>query len=264
MSQSVEDINRNASNQEGARSGFLYGNMLDQKRYMFVLDRVQNLKVLDCACGIGWGSYLMAHAGAQSVVGVEISSEAVASARKYYAADNLDFINSPLATAGLPKSHFEVITSFETLEHVERPAEFLSDLRAVARQGATMFLSTPNGYAFKNDGQRPANPFHFNEYTRDEVATMCESAGWAVNEYRGQYPMKRGSAEIDAYRDFIKSYWLRQQRSKKFGLPYRLVAFAAARVGYGLSEPAFISSCDPVLIDDAHEPAYHYFTLSAI
>lgn len=128
-----------------------------------------------------------------------------------------------------------------------------------------MFLSTPNGYAFKHNGERPANPYHFEEYTRSEVAEMCELAAWAVKEYRGQYPMKRDSPEIIAYRHFIKSYWLRHQRSRKFGLPYRLVGFAAARTGLRPPEPepAFTSSCDPVLIDEAYEPAYHYFILSA-
>jgi SAM-dependent methyltransferase len=232
---------------------------------MFLLNRVRNLNVLDCASGIGWGSYLVGQAGAKQVVGVELSSEAVSSARKYYSASNVEFINSSLATASLPKGHFDVVISFETLEHVENPVEFLTNLKAAAQPDATMFLSTPNGYAFKNDGERPANPYHFEEYTRHEVAEMCAQAGWTVNEYRGQYPMKRGSAEITAYRHFIKSYWLQNQRSRKFGLPYRIVGFAAARTGIKLvePEPAFNSSCDPVLIDEAYEPAYHYFILSA-
>lgn len=262
MAQGIEGINRNASNSSGARSNFLYGNILEQKRYMFALSRTYNRDVLDCASGIGWGSYLIAAAGARTVVGIELSDEGVSSAKKYYSAGTITYINSSLAAADTSDASFDVIVSFETLEHVENPIEFLTKLKSLARPDATMFLSTPNGYAFKEPADRPYNPFHLNEFSRMELTRMFASSGWSVVEYRGQYPMLRGSDDIPAYRRFIKAYWSQQRRARSFGLPYRAVKFAGRMLGYSLAEPAFASSCDPVLIDDRHEPAYHYFVLS--
>lgn len=263
MTQGIECLNRHASNRSGARTDFLYGNILEQKRYSFVLNRVQNLNVLECASGVGWGSYLIARAGARRVVGVELSESAVSSAIKYYSADNVTYINASLAEADLPEASFDVVVSFETLEHVENPGGFLTKLRELARLDAAMFLSTPNGHAFKNDGERPANPYHLEEYTRDEVIGMCRQAGWKVVEYRGQYPMPRGSDQILAYRRFIKAYWTQQRRVRSLGIPYLLLTLAARRIGRGLSEPAFTCSCDPVPVGPNEEPAYHYLILSA-
>ncbi|MEX2110705.1 MAG: class I SAM-dependent methyltransferase [Gemmatimonadaceae bacterium] len=258
MRRGIESINRDASD----RSNFLYGNILEQKRYIFPLDRVRGLDVLDCASGIGWGTFLAASAGARRVVGVELSRDAVTSARKYYSGENIEYINSALASSALPDGSFDVILSFETLEHVGEPVEFLQKLRSLAKREATMFLSTPNGYVFKQQGQEPHNPFHFDEYTRQELNEMFAKAGWVVVEYRGQYPMTRGSEEIAAYGKYIKAYWSQLKRVATFGVPYRFLTLVRRHLGLGLVEPAYGSSCDPVLIDGGQEPAYHYFILA--
>src|SRR5476649_2361732 len=165
-------INRAASNASGARSNFLYGNILEQKRYIFVLNHIRNLDVLDCASGIGWGSFLMSRAGARKVVGVELSENAVSTARKYYTSDNLDFINSAIEYVRFAEAKFDVVVSFETLEHVSDPLEFLKTLRRVSKPNGTLFLSTPNGRAFKSVGDAAYNPYHLEEYAREELERM--------------------------------------------------------------------------------------------
>lgn len=258
-------INREASNESGARSNFLYGNLLEQKRYIFVLDHIKNLDVLDCAAGIGWGSFLMARSGAKKVVGVELSENAISAARKYYACENVEFINSAIEDANVREDSFDVVVSFETVEHVSRPVDFLRKLRSVSKPSATLFLSTPNGYAFKATGRAPCNPYHEEEYSRADLEGMFAESGWAVTEYRGQYPMKRDSEEVGNYRDFIRDYWRHQELSRRFGLPYRMVAFAIRKItGSQLWEPAFNGDCNPVIIEKGYEPAYHYFILRAV
>ena len=49
-----KELNINASNISGARANVSYGNILDQKRYIYALNFVRGKDVLDCACGIGW------------------------------------------------------------------------------------------------------------------------------------------------------------------------------------------------------------------
>jgi 2-polyprenyl-3-methyl-5-hydroxy-6-metoxy-1,4-benzoquinol methylase len=259
----IQNINAKANNSSGVRADFKYGNMLDQKRYIFSLAYVKDKEVLDCASGIGWGSFLMASAGAKSVIGVELSEHAINSALKYYSKENLNYLNSPLDKSGLPKASFDTIISFETLEHVQDPNAFLENLRALARPNAIMLLSTPNGYAFKHPGDRPYNPYHINEFDKESLLDMIRSSGWKLIEYRGQYPMIKGSEEIVSYRNFIQNYW----RSARIPMPLRLFSKGAQAVIRRLSaeggDPAFKCSCDPVVIDQGCESAYHFCILSA-
>lgn len=256
----IEEANRAASNLSGVRSDFQYGSILEQKRYLFVLPYVAGRDVLDCASGIGWGSYVMATAGARKVVGVELSPIAVASARRYYAHDHLTYVNSALAKAELKPSSFDIFTSFETLEHVEEPTNFLAKLRTLARPDARLYLSTPNAIAFKFPGEAPYNPFHINEFTKEEVACMLEGSGWSPLEYRGQHLMPRNSADIDAYRGFIRRYWRGERIARSpFGLPWRIACFAGRMLGHRLEEPAFVGHCEPSPVPAGMEPAYHYF-----
>jgi 2-polyprenyl-3-methyl-5-hydroxy-6-metoxy-1,4-benzoquinol methylase len=221
----IEDKNQGASNKSGVRSDFLYGSLLEQKRYIHTLYAVKDLEVLDCASGIGWGSYLLAKAGAKKVVGVELSANAVSSARQYYSASNLEYINSSLENASLANGSFDVIVSFETLEHVSEPVKFLKNLRALAKDDAAMFLSTPNGIAFKEHGDAPCNPYHLDEYTRQELQEMFFEAGWEIAEYRGQYLMQSESEALGSYRKFIKRFWRRQDLIRRFGMLYKLASF---------------------------------------
>lgn len=260
----IQAINQEASNESGARSSFLYGNLLEQKRYIFALHHIKNLDVLDCASGIGWGSFLMAQSGAKKVTGVELSENAVSTARKYYASENLEFINSAIEDAGFCEASFGVVVSFETIEHVSNPLDFLKELRIVSKQNATLLLSTPNGLSFKLMGDAPYNPYHLEEYSRRELEKMFVDSGWAVTEYRGQYPMKSDSDEIENYRKFIKRYWRERKLSLRFGLPYKIVAFLIQKMGFPMVEPAFNGDCNPVAIEKGYEPAYHYFILRAI
>src|SRR5207249_9324746 len=110
---------------------------------------VPEKRVLDIACGEGYGSAALARAGAASVVGVDISAEACEHARRKYGVD---------ARVGradripLPAGSIDVIVSFETIEHVERPESFLNECVRVLAPGGALILSTPNREAFAELG----------------------------------------------------------------------------------------------------------------
>ncbi len=80
----LKKLNQIASNQSGVRANVMYGNILDQERYIKSLSYVKNKDVLDCACGIGWGSYLIANVGANHVTSVDLSEEAISAAKNYF------------------------------------------------------------------------------------------------------------------------------------------------------------------------------------
>ena len=157
-------LNKNASNDSGVRANISYGNMLDQERYMYVLGDAIESKVLDCACGIGWGSYLIACAGAKKVISIDLSNSAIKSAKKYYDHENIQYVNGDIFKLKF-KNKFDLITSFETIEHLENPQKFLTILKGCSNKNTILYLSTPNGKVFKSK-EKPENPYHVNEYTK--------------------------------------------------------------------------------------------------
>ena len=256
-----EALNKAASNESGVRADFLYGNILDQKRYIYALNYVYNKAVLDCACGVGWGSNLMANAGARSVMGLDISQDAVATAVKYYSNAKTAYRCAKPSEVETSQK-FDVITTFETIEHVEEPLEFLVSLKALSHDETIAFLSTPNSFCFKRDGDKPYNPYHLKEFTKEELLILFSGAGWRVCEYLGQYPIDEQSEGIEQYRRFIKAYWDRSKRAARYGIAYRLLNLILRKAFLGsLREPAHESDCNPVAVTPGYQPAYHFFVL---
>src|SRR5512141_695907 len=94
-------------------------------RYAFATRLAKGRRVLDAACGEGYGSALLAQV-AQDVVGVDISDEAVAHARSRYTAANLRFDRiDATALDAFDAAQFGLIASFETLEHVRQQERML-------------------------------------------------------------------------------------------------------------------------------------------
>lgn len=254
-------LNKNASNDSGVRANISYGNMLDQERYMYVLGDAIESKVLDCACGIGWGSYLIACAGAKKVISIDLSNSAIKSAKKYYDHENIQYVKGDIFKLKF-KNKFDLITSFETIEHLENPQKFLTILKGYSNKNTILYLSTPNGKVFKSK-EKPENPYHVNEYTKDELIEIITNAGWIIKEYLGQYPInKNDKVKIQEYKSFIKRFWKDKKMIKKFGIGYQLFGKAQRRiVGKLLQDPAHDASCKPMVVKKNYEPAYHFFRL---
>ena len=97
-------------------------------RYAFALPLAAGKRVLDAACGEGYGSALLATRAA-SVLGADISDTAIDHARaRYGAAVNLRFeLADATALDALPTQSFDLIVSFETLAHVAEQGRLLED-----------------------------------------------------------------------------------------------------------------------------------------
>ena len=87
-------------------------------RYKFACRYVKERNILDIACGTGYGSKLLCDAGAKKVIGVDISSEAIDFACTKYKMNGLEFKVGDILDIDFPENYFEVITCFETIEHV--------------------------------------------------------------------------------------------------------------------------------------------------
>ncbi len=132
--------------------------------YRFAQTYVQGKLVLECGSGSGYGSAFLASQGARQVVGVDVSAEAIQFARGKYAADNLEFRPADITRLDLPDGAFEVVTSFQVIEHVQDDAAFVRQIRRVLKTPGVALISTPNKQTYSPNTPGPENPFHVREY----------------------------------------------------------------------------------------------------
>jgi SAM-dependent methyltransferase len=114
------------------------------ERYRFASRLVSGRTVVDCACGDGTGTELLARAGAGRVHGFDVSPEAVATARATTDGTQAEIELADAHALPLPDRSVDVYVSLETIEHVEHPDRFLDEVVRVLRDDGTLVCSTPN------------------------------------------------------------------------------------------------------------------------
>ncbi len=200
-------------------------------------------RVLDVACGAGFGLAMLRQAGGRAV-GMDLDGHALREAQPI-AGPRLAQANAMLLP--LADHSIDAVTSFETLEHVSDAAAFIAELRRVLRPGGTLILSTPN----KDFGPQSNNPFHIQEFTAAELqALLCQAFG-RVSIY-GQWP--EPSYRFVPYRMVAPDYspaalvWKAANR-----LPFEVKNAVANRVGGRPWYPGEAHYCfDESRIDGAH------------
>ena len=140
-------------------------------RYAFAYRLAKGRRVLDAACGEGYGSALLAQI-AQDVVGVDLSEEAIAHARSRYSTPNLRFERSD-ATAldAFDAAQFDLIVSFETLEHVQQQERMLDGFARLLAPDGLLLISTPDKRNY-TDLSGQINPHHVRELYRGEFEAL--------------------------------------------------------------------------------------------
>ena len=139
-------------------------------RYVFARQWVEGLRVLDAACGEGYGSALLAEKAA-SVCGVDVSAEAIAHASERYRAPGLRFTEADCLALPFDDGEFDCVVSFETLEHLEEQDGLLKEFRRVLAQDGFILISTPDKAVY-TDQQGNRNEFHVAELYRDEFEAL--------------------------------------------------------------------------------------------
>jgi protein-L-isoaspartate O-methyltransferase/GR25 family glycosyltransferase involved in LPS biosynthesis len=144
-----------------------------EHRYRFCLDLVKGRRVLDIACGEGFGSAMMAE-HAERVWGVDIDRHAVAHASANYARDNLRYLVGSCAGIPLPDASVDVVVSFETIEHHDEHDAMMDEIRRVLRPGGVLVISSPDKRTY-SDERAFRNEFHVKELYAEEFAALLKS-----------------------------------------------------------------------------------------
>lgn len=176
-------------------------------RYAWCRQAVRGLRVLDVACGEGYGSALLAQT-ALSVHGVDISADAVAHARTEYGhLGNAAFEQASATELPFPDAHFDAVISFETLEHLHEQEQMLAQIRRVLKPGGFFIVSSPNKEVY-SDRRNFVNEFHVKELYFSELGELLDRHFGAVR-YFGQrmasgsllVPVEGGQGQYAAFTD---------------------------------------------------------------
>ncbi|MDE3130619.1 MAG: methyltransferase domain-containing protein [Acidobacteriota bacterium] len=157
--------------------------------YEWIAARVAGMRVVDMACGEGYGAATLASCAA-SVVGVDANPEAFTHARLRYSAPGLSFERAPVESYGRPGS-CDAVTFLQTIEHVASPEDVLRHLHGLLAPGGLVYVSTPNLLTIAPKGaDKSDNPWHVREYRAHEFRELCESVFDSVRMY-GVYHSRR-------------------------------------------------------------------------
>jgi SAM-dependent methyltransferase len=136
--------------------------------YEWIAERCAGLRVVDLACGEGYGSELLAHSAAE-VIGVDANPEAFEHARARYRRPNLSF------QRGLVEDFDETVDAvvfLQTIEHIHEPDALLEKIAAIA---PAAYISTPNRLTLAPPGaEKSDNPWHLREYDAGQYRALLE------------------------------------------------------------------------------------------
>ena len=154
-------------------------------RYHFAARWCAGKRVLDVACGEGYGSALLARHAAH-VTGADISPEAIAHAKRYARPRQRRIRLRAVHRLPLADASVDVAVSFETIEHIAEQAAFLDELARVLKPDGVLILSCPNKLEY-SDKRGFANEFHVKELYREELAKLV-GARFPHMDWYGQRP----------------------------------------------------------------------------
>jgi 2-polyprenyl-3-methyl-5-hydroxy-6-metoxy-1,4-benzoquinol methylase len=144
-------------------------------RYSFSIPYVKG-RVLDIACGSGYGTHMIAKACKKvtdCIVGVDVDPYTIKYATKQYHHPKIKYQEVDAINPKLPfvLGKYDTILSFETIEHVTDDMIFMKNLYNLLKPGGTLVLSTPFG---QGRGKPCSSPFHIHQYTKQEFIELFQ------------------------------------------------------------------------------------------
>jgi ubiquinone/menaquinone biosynthesis C-methylase UbiE len=143
-------------------------------------------KVLDIACGTGYGTNKIASYTTGNVTGGDISAEAVADCNKIWKKSNLNFRVLDGTNLDFPDGYFDKVVSFETIEHTTSYMAMLKEFNRVLHVDGTAIISTPN-FLINSPKGFIENPYHTQEFVLDELDGILKSVFDNVTIYGQKY-----------------------------------------------------------------------------
>ncbi len=155
------------------------------RRYELAAEFLRDLEhrsVADIACGVGYGARLLTNQGnAMRYTGVDINPQAIAYANRRHAVnDHVQFLERTGDDTSIETNSIDMVTSFETIEHIGGTESLLREFARILRPGGSLIISTPNALG--------PTPYHVHDF--DFPAFEAILSNWFnIKMWFGQLPV---------------------------------------------------------------------------
>jgi 2-polyprenyl-3-methyl-5-hydroxy-6-metoxy-1,4-benzoquinol methylase len=187
--------------------------------------------IVDAACGLGYGSAILAQSAPQAqVVGIDNSDFAVRYAEKNFPQNlaNLTFRQGDVCDLGpFADASVDLVASFETVEHLREPRDFLKEVQRVLKPGGRFICSVPNLWV--DESGKDPNPWHFHVFDFSRLANLCseffdlgevyrQTAGGGMKLPNAPRELRRVNLPVNNSPDQAE-WWLMAARHRKLSAP---------------------------------------------
>lgn len=201
-------------------------------RYILSVIRRYNVAptVLDVGAGNGYFVFLARKEFGWFADGVETSSAETAYAKKMF---EIDFLNEDLANI---QDKYDVVTSFNVLEHVSDPIELLSSMRKCISSNGHLVLTTPNPTCIQRRIKGLENwrmvdpPHHINLFTRESLSDLMENAGFTIVKYSTLSTYIRAVREIDNRGLLLRRIAFQALKSARLGADHFVICRPTGKI----------------------------------
>jgi SAM-dependent methyltransferase len=162
--------------------------------YRFFASDVRNLDILDAGCGTGYGSRILAEAGARSVIGVDLDRRNIAFGRKRYSAPNLTFAIADIEKLEFSDDAFDLVVASNSVEHLDHPEAFLRGVRRLLRPEGKVLIAVPPIYTDSDAEVHAGIHYHRSNLSVAEWASLIGDAGFTAS---GFIHSVRDAKEVD-------------------------------------------------------------------
>ena len=134
--------------------------------YVYAIDlakQTSSQTILEVGSGTGYGTHELAEA-LPTVIAVDRVAPEIGNRHA-----RAQFVRCDARKIPMGSDHFDLVVSFQVVEHIEEPAPYLASIAKAMKPGGTALFTTPN--LMESDGE---NPFHVREYTADEFSRLLK------------------------------------------------------------------------------------------
>lgn len=224
-------------------------------RYVFARELVRGKRVLDAACGEGYGSALLADVAVE-VVGVDIDRQTIEHARgRYPNRPNLRFERGDCTRLDLPRESVDVVVCFETLEHVHAQQALIDGFASALKDDGILIVSSPDRYAY-SEARNFQNEFHVRELYRQELLDLLKTRFAHVRLLGQKLLFQSAIWSLDGHTEQVRVH-TRSQRDGRVqdGPGYQPLYFIAVCS----RQPLTLHLPDMSLFGDAEESVYEHY-----
>ena len=164
-----------------------------------IIKKLSNKKIIDVASGVGYGSYIMSEVS-DKVISIEINKTAHDKAKKYFAKENIEYVNSDVFDYSFSKS--DMIVCFEFLEHIKKSKKLI---KTISLSTNKLLISTPNELV-RPYKQHPINSFHYRHWSPNELEELLDENGFKVIQWFYQKSGKYYDIKYGTNGKFIIAY----------------------------------------------------------